>query len=117
MTGTMIAGVHDDESLRKTVCSAPVFPTLLVIVNPIVVGPGRQYRYQFGPHPLCHDAALHKMVQRDNAVSVIKARLQQCPEYFCRKRVLLEPAGGDCLVGIEVHDPEEKLSTFETNEK
>src|SRR5216683_4877128 len=111
MTGTMIAGVHDDESLRKTVFSSPVFPALPVIVNLIVVSPWRQDRYQFGTHSLCHDAALHEMVQRNNAVSVIKARLQQRTEHFCRKRVLLEPTSCDGFVRIEVNDPEKELST------
>src|ERR1700680_4897185 len=88
-----------------------------VVVDVMVVRPGRQDGDLFGRDRLGLDALRHELIESYNHVGLIKAVLQHPLQAARGTRAGLHAAGSERLVGVEIHDPKDELPTLDASKE
>src|SRR5258708_20805208 len=115
MTWTVIAGIHHYEFARQIVRAAEFFPALCVKAHGVVMRPRRNHVEPFFRNSLHPEALLYKSIEDDDLIRAPQAAVEQRAQNLRGKRARLEPAGGDRLVRIQTHHPENHPAHLESH--
>src|SRR5690242_721369 len=117
MARTMIAGIHDDELILKSVRPAKVYAPVGVVPYHMIVRPGGEDR-NFGlGDPFILDPLRHDSIERNYKISITETVEQHFLKAFGCPGALPKPTGRYCLVRVEVHNPKAELATLNSNEE
>ncbi len=105
MARAMVARIHDDEFFAQAVLRPETKAAPLLVADGLIVRPWGEDINLVAADPLGHDAVLHEAVEHDDAIGAAKAVAEHAFERSRQERPLPQPAGGNRLVGVEVHNP------------
>src|SRR5260370_39997778 len=113
MTWTVVAGIHYYEFARQIVRAPESSPALCVKAHGFVMRPRRNHVELFFRNSLRPEALLYKPIEDDDLIRAPQAAVEQRAQTLRGERARLEPAGGDRLVRIQIHHPEDHPAALE----
>ena len=105
MHGAVVAGIHHNIFVGEAVLAAELVPPGGVKAHVLVLRPRGQDGDFFRGNALGNDAVAHEAVEGNDPTGAPEAEAGHAFEAAGGEGIRAQPAGGDGLVGVHIHDP------------
>src|ERR1043165_4273461 len=116
VAGTVVACVHHHELVGEPMHHPEVLSRIRIKRDFVVMGPGRYREDLQRIYSSRQDTFLHETVKDHYGCRTSQAESERCFQEPLGAPTGPEPTCSDCLIGVQVHHPENKAATFEPDE-
>ena len=105
MAGAVVAGIHHDVFLGQSMFRSKLEPALVVVLNSVIMRPGRNHEQTGFRDAFAQEALLHESIEDDNCIRRSKTEPEHRLERLQGHRSGPQPSRRHRFIRIEVQDP------------